>query len=818
MLKRHICIHAHFYQPPRENAWLEDVERQDSAYPYHDWNERITAECYARNAASRILNNEGWIEAIVNNYARISFNLGPTLMAWLAVHAPDVHEAILEADRQSLKIYDGHGSALAQAYNHMIMPLANDRDKRTQVRWGIADFVHRFKRRPEGMWLPETAVDIASLEALAAEGIAFTILAPHQAGRVRPLPVGKDGKGGGDDGGDQDWRDVSNSDIDITMPYAQKLPSGRSINLFFYDGPISRAVAFEGILNSGETFAGRLMDGFVDRDGPQLVHIATDGESYGHHHSHGDMALAYALHTIAENDAVELINYSAFLERYPPTHEVQIIENTSWSCVHGIERWRGDCGCNSGGYPQWNQQWRAPLRQSLDWLRDALAPDFEKQAATDLKDPWAARDDYIEVVLDRSDESLGRFLSRHATRQPDLIDIRRVSRLLEIQRQALLMYTSCGWFFDELSGLETVQVIQYAGRAIQLGGEVLEPGFLDILQQARSNIPDIGDGRKIYDNFVRPAMVDLYKVAAHWAISSLFESYEDKTVIYCYQVDRRAYRSGDAGRAKLAAGVIVVTSLITRETAEVDFGALHMGDHNINCGIRPHADGDTDEAFVREAFDAFDIADFPEVIRTLDRHFPEHRSSLTTLFRDEQRAVLAQILQATLEIIEGNYRQIYNNHAPLIRFLKTANNPTPKSLYIAGEVVINRELEAAFQAPELDMEAIDGLLSEARLAGIALDDKTLEYTFRKRLEADAHRMLSKTDGIRAMDELMAGLKLADALPFPVEVAKVQDICGRTRTLLYDKMAEQAESGDALAWRDSFQALCEKLNLRIIPRD
>ena len=342
-MERYICIHGHFYQPPRENAWLESIEVQDSAYPYHDWNERITAECYAPNTASRILDGEGYITKLVNNYSKISFNFGPTLLSWLKDNHSDIYQAILEADRLSQENFSGHGSAMAQAYNHMIMPLANRRDKYTQVVWGIADFGHRFGRKPEGMWLPETAVDLETLDIMAEEGIKFTVLAPTQASRVRRI-------------GADDWEDVSDASIDPTMAYRLNLPSGREIALFFYDGPISRNIAFEDTLDSGEKFAYRLTDAFSEeRDWPQLVHIATDGETYGHHHRFGDMALAFALEYIEANNLAAITNYGEYLEKNPCTYEVEIFENTSWSCTHGVERWRSDCGDNSGGNPNWNQ-------------------------------------------------------------------------------------------------------------------------------------------------------------------------------------------------------------------------------------------------------------------------------------------------------------------------------------------------------------------------------------------------------------------------------------------------------------------------------
>jgi len=517
-MDRHICIHGHFYQPPRENPWLGAVEFEDSAYPFHDWNARITAECYAPNAVSRILDDEDRIVRIVNNYARISFNFGPTLLAWMEREDPETYSAVLEADRESRRLHDGHGSALAQAYNHTILPLANRRDRITQVVWGIRDFEHRFGRKPEGMWLPETAVDLETLEVLAARGMRFTILAPNQASRVTPRRGRR-------------WRDVSGSRIDPTMAYEARLPSGRSIALFFYDGPVSRSVAFEDTLHNGEVFAERLVGIFDEaRKGPQLAHIATDGETYGHHHRFGDMALAYALHHIEKHGGGELTNYAAFLERHPPTHRVEIFERSSWSCVHGVDRWQRDCGCNSGGHPGWHQAWRAPLRAALDWLRDRVAPIFEQRAGQWLADPWAARDDYVEVLLDPRPETRDRFLRRLTLGALTADQRTEVWRLLELQRCAMLMYTSCGWFFDDVSSIETVQVLKYAGRCLHLAGtlagEDLEPEFLERLALAPSNRAEFENGRGVYLAAVKPAMVDLHKVAAHYGASLLFEPYE----------------------------------------------------------------------------------------------------------------------------------------------------------------------------------------------------------------------------------------------------------------------------------------------------
>lgn len=807
-MDRYICIHGHFYQPPRENPWLEAIELQDPAYPYHDWNERVTAECYATNAKSRILDERGRIVQIVNNYAKISFNFGPTLLCWLEDKARDVYDAILEADRQSQEAFSGHGSALAQAYNHMILPLANQRDKYTQIAWGIRDFEHRFGRKPEGMWLPETAVDLETLEILAEHEIRFTILAPHQASRVRPIGSGK-------------WRDVGGGKIDPTMAYALRLPSRRAISLFFYDGPISRAVAFEGLLKSGESFAQRLMGGFSDkRTWPQIVHIATDGETYGHHHRFGDMALAFALHHIESQNLARLTNYGEYLEKHPPTHEVAIFENTSWSCAHGVERWRGDCGCNSGGHPGWHQAWRTPLRETLDWLRDSLAPAYEERARQYLKDPGGARDDYVQVVLDRSPENTGAFLQRHAVRALTEDEKIGVLKLLELQRHAMLAYTSCGWFFDDLSGIETVQVIQYAGRAIQLAqeifGDTMESGFLQRLEGAQSNIPEHGNGRRIYEKFVKPAMVDLEKVAAHYAMSSLFEEYAESASVYCYTVDRDDYQISEAGRAKLVVGRGTVASEVTEERAQLCFSVLHLGNHNLNCGVKRFQGTDAYRELAEEIAEPFVRADFAETLRLLDKHFAASTYSLRSLFRDARRKILDIILESTLADSEAIYRQIYETNVPLMRFLQDSGIHPPKALYAAAEVVLNASLRRAFEEEEFSPEVIEPLLDESKSQGISLDEETLEYALRRSLERMVDRLATSPTQLDSLKNLNVAGDILGALPFQVNLWKVQNTFYDLLQTAYQGLREKADRGDEKAqdWVRHFGILGERLSVRV----
>ena len=811
MMDRYICIHAHFYQPPRENPWLEAIELQDSAYPYHDWNERITASCYAPNAASRILDGDGRILKIVNNYPQISFNFGPSLLSWMEVKAPEVYRSILTADQESQKKFSGHGSALAQAYNHMILPLANRRDKCTQVLWGIRDFRHRFGRMPEGMWLPETAVDSETLDILAAEGIRFTILSPSQARRVRPLAS----RG-------RAWSDATGEQIDPSRAYRIRLHSGRSLDAFFYDGPISRAVAFEGVLAKGEYLADRLMQGFSEsRQWPQLVHIATDGETYGHHHRYGDMALAYALDYIESKKLARLTNYAEYLERHPPEYEVQVFDNSSWSCAHGIERWRSNCGCNSGTHLGWQQEWRTPLREALDWLRDTLVPAYEHLGSELFKNPWVARNDYIQVILDRDRENVESFLHTHAKRTLDETEKTRSLKLLELQRHAMLMYTSCGWFFDELSGIETVQVIQYAARALQLAkeflGESLESRFLGKIEQAKSNLPNPGDGRQVYEKFVKPAMVDLPKVGAHYAVSSLFENYGAETRTYCYTVRREDYKLLTAGKAKLALGQARITSEITRESAQVSFGVLHQGDHNLSGGVREFRTDEAYQGLLEEITTVFERGDFLELIRIVDKNFESGTYTLNLLFRDEQRKILKVILGTALAEAEAAYRHVYTNYAPLMRFAMALGMPQ-KQFQVAAEFTLNTDLERALEAEQFDQERIGALLDEIRRGGIPLDEATLEFALRQKIKKMTDQFRKGPFELPILQRLIAAVDLTSLLPFEVSLWAAQNAYYEALERIYPGVRDLAEQGkkDAQLWIGHFRSLGEKLRFRLEP--
>jgi alpha-amylase/alpha-mannosidase (GH57 family) len=649
MPKRAVCLHGHFYQPPRENPWIEEVEVQDSAAPFHDWNERIAAECYGPNGAARLKNGDGRICDIVNNYVHLSFNFGATLLAWLERQAPEIYQQVLEADARSVR-ERGHGNAIAQGYNHAILPLCNDRDLKTQIRWGIADFRRRFKRDPEGMWLPETAADLRTLQAIQEEGIRFTVLSPYQCTRVR-TPGGE-------------WQDARNAQFDPARPYLVTLRNGAKLPVFFYDGPIARAIAFGEGLGSGDDLVNRLLAGFSDARGhDEVLTVAVDGETLGHHKKGGDEVLASAIRKLSQRDDVQLVNLAQALEMFPPEHEAEIVEGASWSCAHGLERWRSDCGCQGNGQPGWNQKWRAPLRNALDMLRDRLAELFEREAAQLLKDPWRARDEFVQVVVDPDRRGAAAFVQEQAGRELSQPERVKALQLLEMQRQAMLMYTSCGWFFSEVSGLETVQILKYAARALQLArescGAELENGFKEALSSAPSNLEMFGDAKRVYEMTVQPSVASLPTVAAHHAIAGLVQDVPRRARIFCHEVHTSFQRREDAGTAALSFARIQVKSLITHEQVDLTTCVLHFSGADFRCGIRPY-EADRFKGTADRLFEGFSKMSLAQMVREIDREFPGRDYTLRDLFLDERREVADRLLHETMAHYESDYLHIFD--------------------------------------------------------------------------------------------------------------------------------------------------------------
>lgn len=754
MSSRFLCIHGHFYQPSRENPWLDAVELQDSAAPYHDWNDRVTAECYARNAASRILDSDQRIARIVNNYAKISFNIGPTLLRWLDRHRRDVYLQILEADAQSRRAHYGHGNAMATIYNHLIMPLASQRDKLTQIRWGIRDFERRFRRRPEGMWLAELAVDLETLELLAAHHIGFTILAPHQAHRVRALPEGT-------------WTDVTEATLDATVPYRCRLPSGRSIAIFFYDGPLSHAIAFEGLLNDGAGFSARLMARAAAGGPPRILLAATDGESYGHHHRFGEMALSFALQQIAARSEVTLTNLGAYLAAHPPVHEVEIRERTSWSCAHGIERWRADCGDNTGKGQ--HQRWRAPLREGVGWLKDELDTVFEREGDTFFTDPWAARDEAVDIA-DREAGAVDGFLGRHLIGEQSASRRTTALKLLEMQRQGMLMQSSDGWFFDDVSGLEAVQILAHAARAIELAagfGASLEDEFIEFLRRAPGNLTQYPDGGVVYAGLVRPMIVSGARLVALHAIKSnsmlspptggerVAEGAGEE--VYATRFRDQSRDMATVGPHTLVTGRVQVQSIITEEVQEAAYALLHFGGHEVHCAVRMGWSAREYEPVREDLHARFGREILSAIVRRIDDAFGAVYFTLQDLMLEDRRAVLSALTTQTLTQVEEAYRRLFVEHRPLMQYLRDAQAEIPAPMLVAAVFVLTRDLERELvTSPDKPLsEAAFALVAELQAWGREVRAERFEPLMRRRLEA------ALTDGGTGRDRLHRALRVLD---------------------------------------------------------
>ena len=704
----YITVHGHFYQPPRENPYLNTVERQPSAHPYHDWNERIHHECYRPNAFARILNHNQELVGIVNNFEYLSFNIGATLMSWLEQYDPAVYQKILEADRLSSQRLNGHGNAIAQVYNHIILPLANRRDKITQIRWGKADFRARFGRDPEGMWLAETAVDYPTLEALIDEEIKFIILAPSQAERCRQIATEEP---------EVEWQEVGGQQIDPTRPYRCFVDGERYIDIFFYDGPISRDMGFNDVLDTADNLANRLGQAVKSEHPSQLISVATDGETFGHHKGGTEKCIAYALSEQFAQHGWTVTNYAHYLSICPPTWEVELKPVTAWSCAHGVDRWQDDCGCASGG--GWHQKWRRPLRDALNWLRDRLITVYEEIGGKLLRDPWLARDEYIRVISDRSQTNVADFLLRHQAKNLTASEKIDALRLLEMERHTLLMYTSCGWFFEEISRPEGVQILRYATRAMELAGAVagihLKTEFLGYLAQAPSNVDIFGNGKKVFQELVAPSQVSLQKVAAHYAISSLFTDYQPQAQVYCYQVEQLDYQKQQIGTLTLSLGQIELTSEITWESKHFVFAVLHLGGWDFHCCISEFDGRLIYTELKQQLFTDLQQASAAKVVLNMNRLMGDRYFSLQDLFAEERQRIIRLLTVQTKKHLDRLYTQAYRENYSMLAAFQRESMPVPQELKVAAEVALScrcietaRRLERGIEDPA----TIDRTLAE----------------------------------------------------------------------------------------------------------
>ena len=812
--KKYLTIHGHFYQPPRENPWLEAIELQDSALPFHDWNERINKECYNPNSVSKIVDSRNRILDIVNNYEHISFNFGPTLLSWMEQFAPLTYERIIKADIESIAEHDGHGNAMAQVYNHIIMPLANENDKITQVKWGIKDFEYRFGRKPEGMWLAETAVDDDTLRVLEENGIKFTVLSPYQALKIRKED-------------DKDWTDVSWGNIDPARSYRYYIKSapGKFIDLFFYDGAISRSVAFDELLKDGNKFAKRLRDGVSDcRDYPQLIHIATDGESYGHHTKFGDMALAYVLQIKAKEEGFTITNYGEYLENCRSDYEVDIKQASSWSCFHGVGRWKEDCGCSTGGHPGWNQKWRKPLRDALDYLRDELAKLFETEGPKYFnKNCWEVRNNYIDVILDRSSLSVNKFHKENFL--PDLSDEDKVKamELLEIQRQAQLMYTSCGWFFSEISGIETVQIMKYAARAMQLAAvftkKDFETRFTEILSEAKSNITEYGTGRDIFNNFVKPSIVTTKQVASLWAISSLYQDFEDEEDVYCYSVTRDDYQKVQKGNSNFVVGHIELRSRITLQKSNLMFALMQYSGGDFHCAIKEYSDDFEYNKMKNDLIKTFMLNPLTEIIRALDENFGKDYFTLKDIFIEERRKILQRLLKDKMEKFAQIYQDMYDEGKGSIYHMQTLGLAIPDEFKIAAEYALSRKFNEliadsnGFVEPAVLQQAMD-INFEAKSMGIKLDKQPSNNIFSKKIRQNINRLAYSFE-IQQADVVLELFEYIEKLELEVDISEAQNIFFSKIYLNIGEIIESSQNSNRKSDRRFVEMLLDigsKLNI------
>ncbi|MEO1591948.1 MAG: DUF3536 domain-containing protein [Cyanobacteria bacterium J06632_22] len=782
----HVCVHGHFYQPPRENPYLEAVERQPSAAPFHDWNERILHECYRPNAFARILNDRGEVLHIVNNYEHISFNIGPTLMSWLERHDIETYRRILKADRLSCDRNEGHGNAIAQVYNHIILPLANPRDQLTQVRWGIADFKRRFGRDPEGIWLAETGVDYDTLRVLIECGIRFTILAPSQVERCRQLDS-------------DEWHEVGGGQIDPNRPYrcfVPGLPEGHNfIDIFFYDGPISRDMGFGDVLASSHDFADRLGQAVRgDRRDAQVISVATDGETFGHHRSGAEKTLAYALYQEFPQRGWTVTNLAHYLSLHPPTWEAELKPVTAWSCAHGVDRWQDDCGCGGGG--EWHQRWRRPLRDTLDWLRDRLITVFEAYGGALFEDPWLARDEYIEVISDRTPRTVNRFLARHQRHKLSNGDKIDALRLLEMQRHALLMYTSCGWFFEEISRPEGTQILRYASRAIELAeevsGEALETEFVERLAAAPSNVDYFRNGMGVYHKQVGPSRISLEQVVAHYAISSLFNQHHRESALYCYTLNQKDYQRQTLGALTLAMGQIQVISDITHEKTTLSFAVLHLGGWDFHCGVQTFKRRPAYTQAKDAVMAAFSRASVAQTIVAINRHFGDHTFDLQNLFAEERHRIMNLLSQDTLQRLDQLYTQIHRENYGVLMAFHRDRIPVPQEMQVATEIALSNRALKILRSLEHDLSDVDetalpiSLGYIAELEGVAIEanhfhcrlqlpnapsilEKLVERTLWSALQGNIETLDSTVSGLTRL------IRLSQQLGIPLSLGKCQEI-------------------------------------------
>jgi alpha-amylase/alpha-mannosidase (GH57 family) len=794
-----LVVHGHFYQPPRENPWTSEIEHQPSARPFPNWNERIARECYRPNAFARIVDNYGRVERIVNNYSLINFNFGATLLAWLERFHTETYARILEADRASVLRRGGHGNAIAQGYHHSILPLCNERDLRTEIRWGLADFRQRFGREPESLWLPETACNDATLGALIDEGLKYVILSPFQAERVRPA-------------GSEVWLSVIDGQLDTTVPYRYLHAdgSGRSLAIFFYDGQLAKAIAFDGVLASSHMLLDRF-ERSARADGEGIVHVATDGESYGHHFKFGDRCLAYGLEVEAAARGFRVTNYGEFLAHNAPEMDVEIKagpkgEGTAWSCAHGVGRWTRDCSCHAGAPEGWNQQWRAPLRAALNYVRDEAARVFETQGAELFRDPWRARDAYVELLFEpRRDRA--EFLAQQAGRALPEVEQRRALTLLELQRSSLMMFTSCGWFFNDISGIETVQVMKYAARVLDFMGELEaaspRAGFLDLLAGAHSNVRKHGSGADIFRTLVEPARVTPQRIAASLAISSLLDKSEQDGEIAGHAFSLTDFRQEQHGRLALATARLILEAVSTGKRLDFAVAAMHVGDIDFYCVLKEFPDAAAFAEATEKLWSQFRTGSVPTLLRLMQEDFGPADFGLEHLLPEGRQRIYEMVFGRMVGRFSEQYEYLYEENRRNIEMLQQAGFHLPEELRAAAEFTITRRLEREINNFEQQhdraafREALRIAHEVARL-GYRLDRTSMRRKF-ENLIVTAVRAATVEPQTENLEAALDLIDLASKLSLHANLERAQEI-------VYEALQSNCAAGK------NMEALVAKLGL------
>jgi len=822
-----VAIHGHFYQPPRENPWLEAIEREESAHPFHDWNERIAFECYRPNAYARIVDDQGKILDILNNYSFLSFNFGPTLLSWIERQKPLIYQRILEADRESLRRL-GHGNAIAQVYDHLIMPLANERDQETEVRWGIADFERRFHRKPEATWLPETAVNYPTLKTLIQCGMSYLILSPFQALRVRPF-------------GSRKWTDVSHGRVDTTQAYrcflrdrSGKRMEGQSIDIFFYDGVISKEIAFGELLKDGDRFCQRVAQAYGrGKKKPQLIHISTDGETYGHHKKFGEMALAYALSKGLSGQGFEVLNYGAFLKKFPPVEEVEIDEGpggegSAWSCSHGVGRWKEDCGCSTGSQTGWNQKWRKPLREAFNLLKEELSDLFEKEGEKIFHDPWEARNGYIDVIMGRSSQNISKFFERYGRQGADEGGRIKGLKLLEMERHGLRMFTSCGWFFADLAGLETILILEHAGKAIKFAEECsdrdIEKRFLRVLSEGRSNRPEMGDGLQIYERFVKPKQIGLEQVVNHYALSSLLDGGPKKR-IFSFQLETTDQERMERDGRNLLLGKVKVVSDIIPEPKEFLFGLISSEEKLFQNWVsegRGMLDFDTLKQKSQNSFEQGE----ERLKETLTSLLGDRIFTIRDVIKEEREEIFQRFILNQIGEPAWIYTEIFERAKSTMEILAGEGVEIPREIRIAAEIALSHRLFQNVSELRRDFKlamargAIDQIVEASYRYGCRLRKEesisVLSQLLREKMEllrGKQYTDLSVREEL--VQEIITLLDSAKTWGFPLDLWEAQD-------LMDGILDEFSKSLEASWWGDGVQKpfpsnlvpLAEKLGFNV----